>query len=126
MLRQLMTAGAVAICAAVQPLSASGATRYSFATSSIIQPAGVITQLLAHRTQLSLDEGQVRRLKSLAADARRQDSDWYYRATRCESSKPWLKGPCLASVTQVKSAALAILTPDQRTQAVALLNAAAD
>lgn len=121
MLCQLMTAGVLAMYAVLQPMPASGETPYSVATHNAVQPTVVIEQILAHRSQLALDDQQVQRLQSLAADARRQDSDWYYRATRCESSKPWLNGPCLTSITQVRSAALAILTADQRAQAVELL-----
>jgi len=126
MLRHLLIVSAAAITSMPPLQVASADVKPTVATSGAVQLAVIPDQLLAHREELVLDDRQIRGLESLAAEVRHQESDWYDRAERCATSKPWLRGPCLASVTQVRSAALAILRPDQRPLALTVLAASAN
>lgn len=87
------------------------------------QLAGVVEQLLGYRGELALDAGQVHRLEALAADLRRQESDWYFAAVRRMSSKPWIHGRYIGTAEEARAAAFAILRPDQRQRATELLRA---
>jgi hypothetical protein len=93
------------------------------ATDEARQLSASVEQLLAHRTELKLDAGQIRRLQALADDLRHQESDWYMAARRRESSKPWIYGHAIGSAEEARAEAFSVLRPDQRRLAEQLLSA---
>lgn len=101
---------------AVQPVGFTNGAR---------QLSAPVEQLLAHRTELKLDDEQVSRLEALTADLRHQESDWYLAAIRRESSKPWIHGHAIGSAEEAQIEAFSVLRPNQRRLAKQLLSAPA-
>jgi predicted transcriptional regulator len=94
-------------------------------TSGARQLSASVQQLLAHRSELKLDDEQIRRLQALADVLRHQESDWYLAARRRASSKPWIYGHAIGSAEEARAEAFSVLRPEQRRLAEQLLPAPA-